>query len=809
MYAVVGDLRRGVRLWWKARGLAALAMVALALGIGAATAIFSVVNAVLLQPLPFREAGQLLAIFEKNIPQRKSDLYVAGINIYEWRRRSRTVSGIATIFDGSPMILTGGPSGRMEAEELKSERVSANLFPLLGVQPVLGRGFLASEDAPEPSNVAVLSYELWQRRFGADPSIPGKSIRLRGLNYTVVGVLPPGFSVIEPGVEVWTTLNFNINDPRVATGRSLTAIARLRSGVTFEQAVSEFDSMGASLEAAYPAIDSGYRAVVRPLAEQIVGQTRQALLVLLAAVGLLLAIACANVANLLLARGATRHKEIALRAALGATRIRILLQLLSESVVLSLAGGALGVVLATVAVAMVARLGPASLPRLAQIHADWRLLVFGIVLAFLTGILFGMAPALHISGANLNRALAESGRGGTAGRSGRALRSGLVVLEIALALVMLIGAGLLARSFTRLRAVDPGFEAAHLLTVRLQLAGGNNGAPPRRSAFLRNLLPRLQALPGVRGVGACNGLPLSGLDAGVMFAVADRSAPPPDERPMALTRSVTPDYFRVMGIPLSTGRGFSAADTAQATPVAIIDQALARRFWPGASPLGGRLALDWSPPVVAEVVGVVGSVKPETVQGEDWATIYSPYDQRPSPVTNIVIRTAGEPLALAAGVRDEVRRLDPEQPLGQMRTGEVIAADAVTGARFSTLLLGLFAGVAFVLAAVGIYGVVSYDVGEREQELGIRMALGAQKGDVLGLILAHAARLAALGVALGLGGALILTRLMASMLFEVHTRDLATYAAAAAGLAAVALAASYVPARRATGLDPVRALRHE
>ncbi len=567
--------------------------------------------------------------------------------------------------------------------------------------------------------------------------------------------------------------------------------------------------MGASLEAAYPAIDSGYRAVIRPLAEQIVGKTRQALLVLLAAVGLLLAIACANVANLLLARGATRHKELAIRAALGATRVRILMQLLSESVVLSLAGGALGVVRAAITVAMVARLGPASLPRLAQIHADWRLLVFGVVLAFLTGILFGMAPALQVSGANLNRARVESGRGGTVGRSGRALRSGLVVLEIALALVMLIGAGLLARSLMRLRAVDPGFEASHLLTVRLPLAGGNNGAPLRRIAFLHDLLPRLEALPGVRGVGVCNGLPLTGLDAGVMFAVADRSAPPPDERPIALTRSVTPDYFRAMGIPLLAGRGFTAADTTHAPPVAVIDRTLGRRFWPGTSPLGGRLDLDWSPPVVAEVVGVVGSVKPETVQGEDWATIYTPYDQRPTPATKIVIRTAGDPLALASSVQGEVRRLDPEQPLGQMRTGEAVAADGVTGARFSSLLLGLFAGVAFLLAVVGIYGVVSYDVGERVQELGIRMALGAQKGEVLGLILAHAARLASLGIALGLGGALILTRLMASMLFEVPARDFVTYAAAAVGLAVVALAASYVPARRATGLDPMSALRHE
>ncbi len=808
MHPLVQDLRRGVRLWWKARSLAALALVALALGIGATTAIFSVVNVVLLQPLPFRDAGQLLAIFEKNIPQRKNDLYVAGINIDEWRRRSHTVTGVAAIFDGK-MILTGAPGGRMDAEELKSERVSANLFPILGVQPVLGRGFLPSEDAPGQSNVAVLSYELWQRRFGADPSIPGKSIRLRGLNYTVVGVLPPRFSVIEPGVDVWTPLNFNVNDPRVASGRSLTAIARLRKGVTFKQAVSEFDSMGASLEAAYPAIDSGYRAVVRPLAEQIVGKTRQALLVLLAAVGLLLAIACANVANLLLARGATRRKEIAIRAALGASRFRITMQLLAESVLLALAGGALGAILAAGTVTLVARLGPASMPRLAQIHADWRLLLFAVVISVLTGILFGAAPALQISGGNLNGALVEGGRGGTVGRTGRKLRSALVVLEIALALLVLIGATLLARSFTRLRSVNPGFDASNLLAMRLPFSGGRNGAPARRVAFLHAAMPLLAALPGARGVGACNALPLAGLDVGVMFAVADRPAPPPDQRPMALTRSVTPDYFRVMGIPLVAGREFTDADTAQSPAVAVIDQTLARRFWPGSSPLGARLVLDWSPSVVAQVVGVVGSVKPETVQGEDWATIYSPYDQRPSPATNIVIKTAGEPLALASSVQGEVRHLDPDQPLGQLRTGQALVAEAVSGARFNTLLLGLFGVIAFVLAAVGIYGVASYDAGERVQELGIRMALGAQKSDVLSLILWNAVRMAALGIALGLGAALVLTRLMASMLFGVQPRDLGTYAAAATGLAVVALAASYLPARRAMGLDPVRALRHE
>jgi putative ABC transport system permease protein len=449
------------------------------------------------------------------------------------------------------------------------------------------------------------------------------------------------------------------------------------------------------------------------------------------------------------------------------------------------------------------------MPRLAQIHADWRLLLFAVGISVLTGIVFGMAPALQVSGGNLNAALLEGGRGGTVGRSGRALRSGLVVIEIALALVVLIGAGLLVRSFNRLRAVNAGFEASHLLTMRLPFTGGGNAAPARRVAFLHAVLPRLAALPGVRAVGVCNGLPLTGLGAGVLFTVDGRPAPSPDQRPMALERSITPDYFRAMGMRLVAGRSFGDADTAQSPPVIVVDQALARRFWPGANPLGGRIALDSIPPRVAEVVGVVASVKPEAVEGEDWPTIYSPYDQAPTPVTNLAISSSVDPLSLAASVRGAVRQLDPEQPLAGVETGDAIAAAAIAGARFSTLLLGLFGSIAFVLAVVGVYGVVSYDVGERKREFGIRMALGAQKADVLAMILAHAARLAGFGIALGLAGALVLTRLMGSMLFGVAARDFSTYAAAAFGLALVALAASYIPARRAMGLDPVRALRHE
>jgi len=807
MHPLFRDMRHGVRLWWKARGLAGVALAALTLGIGAATAMFSVVNAVLLQPLPFREAGRLLVMWEKSGPQQKDELYVAGTNFGEWRRRSRSVEGMAALQDVH-VSLTGGPNGHRDAEEVKAERASANLFDVLGVQPVLGRGFLAVEDSPGRADVAVLSFELWQRRYGADPTIGGKPIRLRGQSYTVVGVLPPGFSVLEPGVDVWIPLGLNLGDPRQGAGRYLTVIARLKPGVTMEQARAEFAALGDSLEKTYPEIDSGYRADIRPLTEQMMGKARHSLLVLLAAVSLLLAIACVNVANLLLARGAGRRKEIALRAALGASRLRVTAQLLTESVQLALAGGALGAALACAAVTLVARLGPASIPRLAQVHADWRLLLCAVALSILTGIVFGMAPALQVSGGNLNAALVEAGRGGTVGRSSRMLRSGLVVLEIALALVMLIGASLLARSFSRLRSMDAGFDPSNLLTMRLPQAGSRNTAAAR-VAFFQAILPQLAALPGVRGAGACNGLPLTGLGLGVMFAVDGRPAPPPDQRPMALARSVTPDYFRVMGIPVVAGRAFTDADTGQATPAIVINQMLARRFWPGGNPLGGRLALDSVPPRVAEIVGVVAGVKPETVQGGDWPTIYSPYAQAPTAATTIVVKTSGSPLRLAVSAQSEVRRMDPDQPVADVQTGDQVVARSLADPRFNTLLLGLFGVIAFVLAAVGVYGVVSYDVGERIGELGIRMALGAQKTQVLSLILGQAAWLAALGIALGLAGAWALTRLMASMLFGVQPRDFGTYAAAAVGLAAVTLAASYLPARRAMDLDPLKALRHE
>jgi putative ABC transport system permease protein len=563
------------------------------------------------------------------------------------------------------------------------------------------------------------------------------------------------------------------------------------------------------MEQALPALDKGCRPSVFELGDELVGGVRQALWVLMAAVGLLLLMACVNVANLLLARGATRRKEIALRSALGAGRGRIVTQLLSESVLLALGGGALGMLLALGVVYVLAHAGPASVPRLAQAALDLRVFGFALGVTLATGILFGLAPAMQGSGRSLSMALNEGGRGGTAGRAGRRIRNALAITEVALAVVVLIGAGLLIRSFIRLRSVEPGFQPAGVLTVRVPLAGGRNAAGERRIAFFKQVTDRIATLPGVRAVGAVNALPLTGLGVGATFAVEGRPAPSAEQRPIGLIRSVSPAYFGAMGIPLLAGRALADSDTALSPPVIVVNQTLARRFWPGGSAIGGRLAIDQLGGRVAEIVGVVGDVKPDRMDGGEWPTLYHSYPQAPAAAMTLAVRTAGPPLGLASAVIGEVHRLDPEQPVADVRPMEEVVNLAVAGARFNTALLASFAGVAFLLAAVGIYGVISYDVSQRTNEIGIRMALGAQPEDVRRLILGQGARLAVYGIVAGLLGAGVLTRWMRTMLFGVNPTDAWTYMAVSILLAIVALGASYVPSRRAMVPDPVIALRHE
>ena len=810
------DVRYGARLLLQAPAFTAVALIALALGIGATTATFSVVDDVLLRPLPFPEGERLVVIYEKNPAMNRFRLLVAPGNFWEWRK-SHSLDGLAAVQPGLHANLGGGPAGPIEPEEeLRVERVSAGLFLLLGVQPVVGRVFGEDEDKPGHTDAAMLSYSLWQRRFAADRSIAGKAIRLRDRQYTVAGVLPRGFAVLDPQVDLWVPLGLNPNDTRGAGNRGLTVIARLRRGVGIEQARRELDAIGARMEATNPSWDSGYRPSLFPFRDELValhdehiGATRRALVVLLDAVALLLLMTCANVANLLLARGSGRRQEIAIRCALGATRGRLVRQLFSESLLLALAGGVLGLGLAFALAAGARRLGMVSLPRLAEVRIDGPLLLFALGISLATGLLFGIMPALQVSGGNVNAALTEIGRGGSAGLRGRLLRRLLVVVEVTFAVVLLIGAGLLIQSFARLRSASPGFQTDRLLTFRLPLAGRLASSRDRSTAFLREATARIAALPGVRSAAAVSVLPLTGFGSGVNFAVEGQPTAA-DQRPTGLLRAVTPGYFRTMGIPLDAGRDFALSDGRDGAPAAIVNRALARRYWRDASPIGRKIFLEQiHDGLTASVVGVVGDVTPERLGSEDWPTIYLPYAQWPAAAMVVVARTAGPPMWLASTAAREIHSLAREQAVSEVRTMDAVLDRAVADSRFNAVVLCLFAAIAFVLAAVGIYGVISYGVTERTSELGIRMALGARREDVLKLVLGEGARLAVYGIGLGLAAAWLLTRLMASMLYGVEARDFYTFAAIAFLLGAVALAASYIPSRRAMALDPVSALRHE
>ena len=804
MQAIGRDVRYGVRLLLKSPGFSLPALAALALGLGAATAIFSVVDAVLLKPLPFPHAERLLVIWEKNPSQNKFKLLVAGGNFLEWRQQSHALNALAA-FQEVKLNLTEGPNGPIDPQELTAQRISAGLLPLLGVQPVVGRLFRPEEDQPGGATAALLSYSLWRQRFGGDRSIEGKSIRLSDKNYTVAGVLPPGFEVLDTAADVWIPLGLDAGDTRSMHGRFLIVMARLRPGATVEQARSEMDAIGDRLERADPALNRGWRPSVVSLRDELVGQVRQPLVVLMGAVGFLLLMACVNVANLLLARGHARRREIAIRMALGAGRGRIGGQLLLESLLLALAGGALGLLFAWGGIMLVARLGPASIPHLAEARLDWRLFLFALGVSVATGVLFGLAPAIQGSDARLNAALIEGGRGRTAARSGRLLRHCLVVGEVGLALLMLIGAGLLLRSFARLRAADLGFQPAGLLTLRLPLAGARNASSDRRIASVQQAEERLSTLPGVRAVAAVDTLPLNGFGFATTFVVEGR--PVPEDRPMGLVRAVTPGYFGIMGLPLLEGRDFTAADTSQSGLTVVVSRMLAHRFWPGGGAVGSHLVLD--PNRLVEIVGVAGDVKPERIEGDGWLTIYSPYAQNAFRSMTLVMRSALPAAAVIPAAGRAIRQLDPDQPVADARPMDAVVEQAVASARFNTVLLAVFAQIAFVLAAVGVYGVVSYDVSQRTNEIGIRLALGAKRGDVLRLILGQSAVLAGLGIAAGLAGAWALTRLMTTMLYGVEPTDTYTFVTIPLLLGAVVLMAGYLPSRRAMALDPAAALRHE
>jgi putative ABC transport system permease protein len=807
------DLRYGIRMLLKAPSVSIVATIALALGIGANTAIFSVVNAVLLRPLPFANSESLMNVWETDSVRGSKRGSASYPNFVDWRDQNHVFEHLSS-YHTNDFILTG----RGDSARLQGAVVNADMFPILQVSPVIGRGFLPDEDKPsEAGRVVILSQDLFQRRFNADPNVIGQSIVLDAKPFTIVGVMPRAFQfpVQNDPVELWTTVAVDregedpITDERGA--HYMNVIGRLKPGVTKEQAQAEMTQIGARLEQQYPDKNLHRSIGVEPTLEALVGDIRPTLLILLGAVGCVLLIACANVANLLLARAMTRHKEMAIRAALGASRMRVIRQLLTESVVLSLAGGTLGLVLAVWWSDLLVALGKQSIPRALQVGLDWRVLIFTLGVSVLTGVVFGLVPAIHSSKTALTESLKEGGRSGGEGARRNRVRGVLVVTELAIAVVLLVGAGLLIQSLWRLRNVSPGFESQNLLTFAVGIPDVKYPTE-KQDPFYRDLVTRVQALPGVRSASAIIPLPLSGDMFRISFAIDGRRVAKGDQ-PSADFFAVSDDYFKTMGIPLVSGRVFTQRDSVNAPGTIIINQEFARQYFLGENPIGKRLKpgisttekeADWR-----EIVGVVGDVRNRNLSSELRAGYFVPQAQVPFNQMSIVVRTTGDPKALVTAVQNEVHSMDRELPVFNVKTMEEYISATVAAPRFNATLLVIFASVALVLTIVGLYGVMSYTVAQRTNEIGIRMALGAQRGDVLRLIVSQGFKLVLLGLAIGLAGAFALTRVISSLLFGVTTKDPITFAAVTTLLTVVALLACYIPARRATRLDPLSALRYE
>jgi len=824
MNTILQDLKYGLRMLMKNPGFTAVALLTLALGIGANTAIFSVIDAVLLNRLPYPNSSRLVMVWEQNRGRGWFRNVISAANFVDWRKQNQVFTAMAATHEGSYDV-----GGTGEPLEVRGEQVSADFFSVLRVQPVLGRAFTPEEGQIGGPHVVVLSYALWKQRYGGDPALVGHEITINHNRFTVIGVTPPAFYFPPKGGRsaLWIS-GLDLTRPG-RTWHEYQSIARLKPRVTILQAQAEMDTIARGLEKAHPE-QKGWGVELVSLHEQAVGDTRPALLVLLAAVGMVLLIACANLANLQLARVAEREKEIAVRTALGAGRGQVVRQLLTESVLLGLGGGGLGLLLASWGVNLLVALAPPDTPGLDQTSVNAAVLAFTLALAATTGIAFGLAPALGASKVDLNHSLKESSRSSTGGARQHRLRGLLVSAEFALALVLLVGAGLLNRTFVALSRADLGFDPRNVLTLRIALLGPRNEDRARRTQFFRNLLHNISSLPGVVSAAVLDGggVPPDGGN-GDSFLIAGRPTPPPNEFPDAVHRVISPDYFRTMGIPLLRGRYFTEADNENAPHVAIISERLARDHWPGRNPLGSQLEFPGieqvapgKQPTWFLIVGVVKGEKNRGLEVEPDEEVYLPYSQKPSfydPRT-LVVKTSGEPTLIASAIRHEVSMLDPEQPISEVQTMDQVVAQARAGHRFPMVLLGLFAALALALASVGIYGVMSYSVAERTHEIGIRMALGAKQRHVLRAVLRRGLSLAALGVSIGLGGALAASRVMASLIsgprpedphlvYGVGVADPLTFAVVTLVLTGVGLLASAIPARRATKVDPMVALRYE
>ncbi len=804
------DIRFGVRMLASKPVITFIAVIALALGIGASTAIFSVVNTVLLRALPYPNGPRLVTVWEQNRPRSRERNVISPANFFDWREQNHVFENMSAFY-ASPYNLTG----LGDPQEVTGMASSSNLFDVLGSRPLLGRTFIEEDGVKGKDNVAVLSYGFWQKHFGGDLNVVGKTFSLDGKVQTVIGVMPEGFdffvkenAFVKKAPEFWVPIAFSQNS-RVRVGRFMSAIGVLKPGVTIEQARSEMNALGVRLEQQYPDFNKGWGITLVPLHEQFSGDLKPALIILLGAVGFVLLIACANVANLLLARSVARQKEFAIRAALGAGRARIIRQLLTESLLLALAGCLIGLLLTRWGIDALLAISPRDLLSMTTVNIDKRVLGFALAISFLTSLIFGLLPAWESSRPKTNEALKEGSRGTTGGRSHRAL-NWFVVAQVALSLMLLIGSGLMIKSLKRLQSVDPGFDSANVLTVAVSLPRANYPEAQKKMDFFQKLLARVRHLPGVNTAGVGSGPPFTGIPAATDFIIEGRPDVSPTDRPVTDVRVIDQDYFRTLAIPLRKGRNFTDREVEKESHVVIINEALARQNFPNEDPLGKRLTIDMKEKnEPCEIVGVVGDVKSKALDQPTRSMVYWPQAELPNMPLTLVIKTSADPVAMSGAIQREVLALDKDQPISEVHSMQSLMADSISRSRFATLLLSIFAAVAFVLASVGIYGVMSYSVTQRTNEIGIRIALGASGNNVVALVLKRGLILAGSGVLLGLIGSLALTRLLTNLLFGVSATDPATFAVVSISLTIVALFATYLPARRATKVDPLEALRYE
>ena len=820
------DVRFGSRMLRKNSGFTAVAILTLALGIGANTAIFSVVNAVLLEGLPYKDPGKLMFVWSTFVSQGVPISGSSAPDFRAWREQNHVFTGMAAgNIDAFNVSIQN-----QEPARLNGASITADMFPLFGVNPILGRSFLPEDEKWGQHCVVLLTYGFWQDKFGGDQDVVNRKLRLNGQEYTIVGVMPRGMPFFDnlPPVNLFVPLSYEPSDEMNTRGNHyLNVVGRLRPGVTVAQAQAEMTGIAARLEKEFPA-NKGLGTKVIPVRDQLVGDVRPALLVLLGAVTFVLLIACANVANLMLARATAREQEFAVRAALGATRLRLLTQLLAESLPIALLGGAGGVLLAIWGIRALASLIPHNLPRFNAIAVNGGVLLFTLAISLLTAVLFALAPTLQATKATIQDTLRESGRGGSDGHGRNQLRSILVVSEMSLALLLLVGAGLLIKTFSALRHADAGFSPDHVLTMEIRVSESGEGQENRIVQFFEQLSARTTGLPGVQAAGATTTLPLgAGMGWGKNVTIQGKVPPASlDQVPSVMFQLSTPGYMAAIGARLKNGRLFSERDDQQAVAVAVVNEAFAKRFFPNEDPVGKSIRM--LPPLelipvelraqaadapMRTIVGVVADMKDSAMNAPAEATVFAPFAQYKgegfTPSMTFAIKTAGEPATLAAAVRDVVNSLKPEQPIANIGTLDEVVARSLSQARFSMLLLSIFAGLALMLSAVGIYGVMAYVVAQRTREMGIRLAMGAQAGDVLKLVLRQGGKLALAGVGIGIAAAVPLTRLMASLLFGVSAADPVTFVGVAILLTFVAIAACYMPARRATRVDPIATLRYE